>query len=96
MKIEMIDVESSTIKQIGWSEMRLRVKFAKDSRYEYENVPEKLFLLLKRAYEMNCRVINAPGDTLPDDTISLGSLFNYLVKIHPDKYPFRKLLPSEL
>lgn len=40
-------VKSSAIKEIGWDDNIMEVKFTSDSVYKYENVPKSVFQALK-------------------------------------------------
>lgn len=83
---ELKEVHSSTITKIGWEAETLFVVFNSNQKicYTYANVPKKLFQLLDDADYINQRIEPLTRE------VSLGSLFHYLIKIHPDKYPFEK------
>ena len=82
---KMEEINSSTIESIGWGKPGLLdtkigllyVCFINNSStYEYKNVHCDLFQLLVDASKTS---------------LSMGRLFEYLIKKHPDKYPYKKL-----
>jgi hypothetical protein len=78
---------STQIEKLEWSDDagkgRLTVTFEGGQQYRYGEVPKALYDLLVQA-----NLMNEESET---EEISVGSLFHYLVKIHPDKYPYEKL-----
>lgn len=47
--MEMIPVQSSNVKALGWEDEVLEVEFLKGSVYRYTGVPEEIFKLLLNA-----------------------------------------------
>jgi hypothetical protein len=48
-QMEMVKVESSNVKAIGWEDEVLRVTFEKGGTYDYTGVPELLWKAFKAA-----------------------------------------------
>lgn len=81
----MVKVTSSQIKSMGFVEGDdiLYVRFKSNDLYLYRNVPEKIFDLFMCAELSN--------DENKHNEVSLGSMFHYLIRIHPALYPFEKI-----
>lgn len=47
--MEMIAVQSSNVKALGWEKDVLEVEFVKGGKYRYNGVPEEIYTLLLNA-----------------------------------------------
>lgn len=88
MQPKMTLVDSENIHSIGWDSHRLYVLFMKGGLYEYKGVPLSIYKLLKDANEANFRI--------GDRQISINTLFHWLVKTHPTKYPYTEIKQTVL
>ena len=91
-----IPVQSSSIHSLAWGSEVLYARFWRKTSagkattndyYSYEQVPGEIWELLKSIQEANSKLLAAQGSD-----ISLGRTFHYLIKCHPEKYPYKKYL----
>lgn len=74
----MIQVHSSNIQSMGYDKENsiLVVKFAAGWTYEYANVTDEVYALLAQAAKLG---------------VSVSTVFNPLIRDHPETFPYRKV-----
>lgn len=75
---------SDVLKEMVHDGVILTVTFVTDKVYEYQKVPQKLYQLFESIESANQQL-------KPETRTSVGRLFHYLIRIHPNLYPFKEV-----